>query len=96
MKEDRYYIDIDQIVIDDLKDAYNRENRFSKVDDLQDDAVEYITGSVGFTGYFREPDYDLLKAIKTVLAYYMPHEDYEKWMEINPMEKEYFKETNVV
>jgi hypothetical protein len=30
----------------------------------------------------------LLKAIQNVLAYYMPHEDYEEWMEMNPMVKE--------
>ena len=77
-----------QIVIDELKDAYHRNNQFDKVDDLSDDALEYITGTVGFTGYLREPDYDLLKAIQTVLAYYMPHKDYEEWVEMNPMEKE--------
>ena len=77
-----------QIVIDELKDAYHRNNQFDKVDDLSDDALEYITGTVGFTGYLREPDYDLLKAIQTVLAYYMPHKDYKKWVEINLMVKE--------
>jgi hypothetical protein len=30
----------------------------------------------------------LLKAIQTVLAYYMTHEDYEEWVEMNPMVKE--------
>ncbi len=77
-----------QIVIDELKDAYHKNNQFDKVDDLSDDALEYITGTVGFTGYLREPDYDLLKAIQIVLAYYMSHEDYENWMEINPIVKE--------
>ena len=77
-----------QIVIDELKDAYHRNNQFDKVDDLSNDALEYITGSVEFTGYLREPDYELLKAIQTVLAYYMPHEDYEEWVKMNPMEKE--------
>ena len=77
-----------QIVIDELKDAYHRNNQFDKVDDLSDDALEYITGTVGFTGYVREPDYDLLKAIQTVLAYYMSHDDYEEWVEMNLMVKE--------
>lgn len=65
--------DVDQVVIDELKDAYNRENQFDKVD-CSDDILE--------------PDYELLKAILTVLAYYMPSEDYEEWVEINPMVKE--------
>ena len=65
--------DCDQVVIDELKDSYHRNNQFDKVD-LSNDVLE--------------PDYELLKAIQTVLAYYMPHEDYEKWMEINPMVKE--------
>jgi len=30
----------------------------------------------------------LLKAIQTVLEYYMPHADWSEWMEINPMVKE--------
>ena len=83
--------DCDDIIIDELKDAYRLNNRFDKVDDLSNDVLEHITGSVatlqsvGFTGYLREPDYDLLKAIRTVLAYYMLHEDYEEWVEMNPM-----------
>jgi len=63
----------DDIVIDELKDAYLMNNRFDKVD-CSDDVLE--------------PDYELLKAIQTVLAYYMLHKDYEKWVEINPMVKE--------
>jgi hypothetical protein len=65
--------DCDQVVIDDLMDSYHRINQFDKVD-CSDDVLE--------------PDYELLKAIQTVLAYYMPREDYEEWVEINPMEKE--------
>ncbi len=57
-----------QIVIDELKDAYHRNNQFDKVEDLSNDVLEYITGPVEFTGYLREPDYDLLKAIQIVLA----------------------------
>ena len=62
--------DCDQVVIDDLIDSYHRNNRFDKID-LSDDVLE--------------PDYELLKAILTVLAYYMSHEDYEEWVEMNPM-----------
>jgi hypothetical protein len=65
--------DVDQVVIDELKDAYHRNNQFDKVD-LSNDILE--------------PDYELLKAIQTVLAYYMPLEDYEEWVEMNPMVKE--------
>tara|TARA_A100001201_G_scaffold76232_1_gene68861 strand:+ start:1037 stop:1327 length:291 start_codon:yes stop_codon:yes gene_type:complete len=86
--EDCDQVVIDQIVIDELIDCYDMNNQFDKVDDLSNDALEHITGSVEFTGYLREPDYELLKAIQTVLAYYMPHKDYEEWMEINPMVKE--------
>ncbi len=80
--------DVEQVVIDELIDCYDMNNQFDKVDDLSNGDLEYITGSVEFTGYLREPDYELLKAIQTVLAYYMPHKDYEEWMEINPMVKE--------
>ena len=65
--------DCDGIVIDALKDAYRMNNRFDKVD-CSDDVLE--------------PDYNLLKAIQTVLEYYMPHADWSEWMEINPMVKE--------
>ena len=65
--------DCDQVVIDELKDAYRMNNRFDKVD-CSDDVLE--------------PDYELLKAILTVLEYYMPHEDYEEWVKMNPMVKE--------
>jgi len=30
----------------------------------------------------------MMKAILTVLAYYIPHEDYEEWVKMNPMVKE--------
>ena len=65
--------DCDQVVIDELKDAYRMNKRFDKVD-CSDDVLE--------------PDYELLKAIQTVLAYYMVHEDYEEWVKMNPMVKE--------
>jgi hypothetical protein len=65
--------DCDQVIIDELKDAYHMNNRFDKVDCSND---------------VLEPDYELLKAIQTVLAYYMPREDYEEWVEINPMVKD--------
>ena len=48
-------------------------NQFDKVD-CSDDVLE--------------PDYDLLKAIQTVLEYYMPHADWSEWMETNPMVKD--------
>ena len=65
--------DSDQVVIDDLKDSYHMNNQFDNVD-CSDDVLE--------------PDYELLKAIQTVLAYYMVRDDYEKWVEMNPMVKE--------
>jgi len=58
--------DCDDIVIDELKDAYHSINQFDKID-CSDDVLE--------------PDYKLLKAIQTVLSYYMLHEDYEEWVE---------------
>ena len=56
--------DCDQVVIDDLKYSYHINNQFDKVDCSND---------------VLEPDYELLKSILTVLAYYMTHEDYEEW-----------------
>jgi len=65
--------DCDEVVIDELKDTYRMCNQFDKVD-CSDDVLE--------------PDYELLKAIQTVLAYYMAHEDWSEWMGMNPMVKE--------
>ena len=65
--------DVYQVIVDELKDAYLRNNKFDRVD-CSDTVLE--------------PDYELLKAIQTVLAYYMTHDDYEEWMEMNPMVKE--------
>jgi hypothetical protein len=64
--------DCDEVVIDELKDTYRMCNQFDKVD-CSDDVLE--------------PDYELLKAIQTVLACYMTHEDWSEWMEMNPMVK---------
>ena len=62
--------DCDQIVIDELKDSYHMCNQFDKVD-CSDDVLE--------------PDYELLKAIQTVLAYYMGPIEYDNWLEMNPI-----------
>lgn len=47
------------------------------VDELKD---VYIN-EAQFADTVLEPEYELLKALQTVLAYYMTHDDYEKWME---------------
>jgi len=65
--------DCDDIVIDALKDAYRMSNQYDQP--YQSDDV-------------LEPDYELLKAIQTVLSYYMVHEDWSEWMEMNPIVKE--------
>jgi len=65
--------DCDNIVIADLKDSYHSSNQFDRIDCSND---------------VLEPDFELLKAIQTVLAYYMVHEDYEEWVKMNPMVKE--------
>ena len=65
--------DCDQVVIDELMDTYHRINKFDKVD-CSDDVLE--------------PDYELLKAIQTVLEYYMPRDIWSEWVEMNPMVKE--------
>jgi hypothetical protein len=64
--------DCDQVVVDELKDAYQRNNKFDRVD-CSDDVIE--------------PDYKLLKAIQTVLEYYMLRSEWLEWMQMNPMEK---------
>ena len=56
--------DCDNIVIDELIDSYHRNNKFDRVD-CSDTVLE--------------PDYDLLKAIQTVLEYYMTTEELELW-----------------
>ena len=58
--------DIDQVVIDELKDAYLLNNRFEKVD-CSDDVLQ--------------PDYELLQAIQTVLEYYMTGKEIKLWNE---------------
>ena len=60
----------DQVIVDELKDTYNIHNKLDKVD-CSDDVLE--------------PDYELLKAIQTVLAYYMGPIEYDNWLEMNPM-----------
>jgi hypothetical protein len=64
--------DCDQVIVDELKDAYQRNNKFDRVD-CSDDVIE--------------PDYKLLKAIQTVLEYYMLRSEWLEWMQMNPMEK---------
>ncbi len=64
--------DVDQVVIDELKDAYHSNNKFDRID-CSDDVLE--------------PDYELLKAIQTVLEYYMLRSEWLEWMQMNPMEK---------
>tara|TARA_R110000772_G_scaffold25916_1_gene67280 strand:- start:114 stop:350 length:237 start_codon:yes stop_codon:yes gene_type:complete len=56
--------DVDQVIVDELKDAYQRNNKFDRVD-CSDTVLE--------------PDYELLKAIQTVLEYYMTAEEIELW-----------------
>ena len=58
--------DVDQIIINDLKDAYLSNDRFDKVD-CSDDVLD--------------PDYELLQAIQTVLEYYMTGEEIKLWNE---------------
>jgi hypothetical protein len=65
--------DVDQIIVNELKDAYLRNNKFDRVD-CSDDVLE--------------PDYKLLKAIQTVLEYYMLRSEWLEWMQMNPMVKE--------
>jgi len=62
--------DCDQVIIDELKDSYHMNNRFDKAV-CSNDVIE--------------PDYGLLKAIQTVLEYYMPHDDWLEWVEKNPI-----------
>jgi hypothetical protein len=58
--------DVDQIIINDLKDAYLSNDRFDKVD-CSDTVLD--------------PDYELLQAIQTVLEYYMTGEEIKLWNE---------------
>ena len=46
------------------------------VDELKD---VYQRDRVDCSDTVLEPEYELLKAIQTVLAYYMTHDDYEEW-----------------
>jgi hypothetical protein len=58
--------DVDQIIINELKDAYLSNDRFDKVD-CSDTVLD--------------PDYELLQAIQTVLEYYMTGEEIKLWNE---------------
>ena len=64
--------DVDQVIVNELKDAYQKNNKFDRVD-CSDTVLE--------------PDYELLKAIQTVLEYYMLRSEWLEWMQMNPMEK---------
>ncbi len=68
--------DCDQVIIDELKDSYHMFNQLDKAD-CSDDWDDVIKPD--------KPDYGLLKAIQTVLEYYMPHDDWVEWMEKNPI-----------
>ena len=54
--------DVDQVIVDELKDAYQKNNK---------DNTRTFT--------VLEPDYGLLKAIQTVLEYYMTTEELALW-----------------
>ncbi len=71
--------DCDQVIIDELKDSYYMFNRLDKADcvEMEDDWDDVIKPD--------KPDYGLLKAIQTVLEYYMPHDDWLEWVEKNPI-----------
>jgi hypothetical protein len=58
--------DVDQIIINELKDAYLSNDRFDKVD---------------CSDIVLDPDYELLQAIQTVLEYYMTGEEIKLWNE---------------
>jgi oxalate decarboxylase/phosphoglucose isomerase-like protein (cupin superfamily) len=66
-----YHLDSDQIVIDELKDAYQMNNKKD---------VYQMNNKFG-----PEPEYELLEAIQTVLKYYMIHYEYEEWVKDNPI-----------
>lgn len=62
--------DCDDIVVADLMETYHLHNRFDKIDCSNDTL---------------EPDYTFLKAIQTVLEYYMVHEEWVEWVKENPI-----------
>lgn len=57
--------DVDDIVIEDLKEAYDLAAKPDRVD-CSDDELE--------------PDFNLLRAIDTVLDYYMSYGEYNEWV----------------
>ena len=59
-----------------------------RVEDCDQVVIDDLKDSYHINNQFDKTDYELLKSILTVLAYYMTHEDYEEWMEMNPMVKE--------
>ncbi len=63
----------DQVIIDELKDSYHMFNQLDKAV-CSNDVIKPD-----------KPDYELLKAIQTVLEYYMPHDDWLEWVEKNPI-----------
>lgn len=57
-------LDVDQIVIDALKDYYDLVNQFDKID-CSDDVID--------------PDAKVLRAIEVVLRDYLTKEEYDAW-----------------
>lgn len=55
---------IDQIVVDELKDALERSLVLDKDEG----------------GFYLEPDYELIKAIKVVLRFFMPYNEHEPYL----------------
>lgn len=61
-----------------------------RVEDCDDIVIDALKDAYCMSNQFDvfEPDYELLKAIQTVLEYYMVHDDWSEWVEMNPMVKE--------
>ncbi len=82
--------DCDQVIIDELKDSYHMFNQLDKADcvEMEDENMPWHTlVSDDWDDVIKpdKPDYGLLKAIQTVLEYYMPHDDWLEWVEKNPI-----------
>ena len=59
-----------------------------RVEDCDQIVIDELKDSYHMCNQFDdvlEPDYELLKAIQTVLAYYMGPIEYDNWLEMNPM-----------
>lgn len=59
-----------------------------RVEDCDTIIIEDMIDHFHYVNEETQPDYELLKALQTVLGYYMPPSEYQEWVRNNPISKD--------